>query len=158
MIQPEDNIFEFIKNFREDCYKIYGVSVDVKIDKLFIKTKVPISEIVGFIEYLMQSDELIKPNVRMCGLRDKTRFEELIVYRQCAYWFLRNQGFTCKAVAKVFKQCHATIVHGTQTINTLLHVKDPFTFRIFNRIQDELKEKFKINTVVKPNPRKWDDT
>lgn len=158
MMTHEDDIFQFIKHFKEDCQHIFGASVDVRINSLPSKSKAPVSEVVKYIEYLMQTDESLKSNVRTCGLRDKTRFEGLIMYRQCAYWFLRNQGFTCKAVGKIFKQDYSTVVHGTKTINTLLNVNDAFTLRIFNRIKNELKNKFGINTIIKSNSTEWDNT
>jgi hypothetical protein len=158
MITPEDDIFDFIKYFKEDCQNIYGVSVDVTINTMVVRGKPSISKIIKYIEYLMQTDESLKSNVKTSSLRDKTRFEELITYRQCAYWFLRNQNFTCKAIAKMFKQSHSTVIHGTKAINTLIDVNDAFTLRIFNRIKDELKNKFAINTVIKPLSTKRDNT
>jgi len=145
-METDKDVFQYIKEFKTECAEVYGLEVEVQIKRaLYPKVMISSSKLIEYVEYLFKSDEKVPIKIRQYGLRDKARFDDLILYRQCLFWFLRNEYYTYTNIAAIFKKSHATVIHGVKNINNLLETKDPTTIRIFNRIKDELKKTFNID-------------
>ena len=58
-------------------------------------------------------------------VRSGRGFVDVCEARQLAMWFLRERGFTFKAIAFAFhKKDHATAMHGVNRVKSMLAIKD----------------------------------
>ena len=82
--------------------------------------------------YSAKSDELVEIVAEVCGvspenIMSRSRHTEYAHARFLIFRTLRRMGYSYNQIAQKFNKNHATIIHGCNTIETLLSINDSST-------------------------------
>lgn len=133
---------EDIENFRQEFYSKYKVQVLVSYR---LKNTNPIQLSLKQIEELLIEDaKMYNPQVLedyASFLKDKGRTREIVLYKQFYCLLGRQAGYTLLQIAKSIGYNHATIIHGSRSIDNLLKIRDREVTEIFNRLMYEIQQR-----------------
>ncbi len=144
-----------IEDFQNQFYKTYGIHLLVSYRVKSMKSlNVTISELDTMIkddakEYYPEL-VAVHPNFT----REKTRNGMLVTYRQILHYLARESGYTLTYIAKYCGFHHASVIHGCKTVDDYLIIKDKKVVEIFNRIKNEIKNRYGYDGYVQHDFRK----
>jgi hypothetical protein len=85
------------------------------------------------------------------GIRTRHRKREIVLYRQIFYYIARKMGYGLSFTGDYLGFDHATVLHGSRTIENLLDAGDHNATKLFNTLIDEYKKRLELKRVVQPN-------
>jgi hypothetical protein len=78
--------------------------------------------------------------VTIVKMKSKSRKREVVYARYLTYYFCQQEFIMIKyRMATLFKQNHATVLHGLTTIENFVEQSDPLIINLITKIQNHVK-------------------
>jgi len=144
-----------IEDFQNQFYKTHGIHLLVSYR---VKSMKSLSVTLSELDTMIKDDakeyypELVAVHPNFT--REKTRNGMLVTYRQMLHYFARESGYTLTFIAKYCGFHHASVIHGCKTVEDYLIIKDKKVVEIFNRIKNEIKNRYGYDGYVQYDNRK----
>lgn len=101
-------------------------------------TKENLLSVISFVSGLSEDE-----------IRGQNRARGLVLCRHAYYFLAREKmGLKLVQIGEVFGSDHTTVIHGIKKVKDMISIKDEITLNFINNINNCIKEKYLIPTIL----------